>query len=106
MPLSALDRLFRHEAFPGVLMMLAALAALVVANTTLYPWYDEALSGVLAITLNGTGLQKPLILWINDGLMAVFFFLIGLELKREMLEGRLRRPSDVTLPGLAALEPT
>jgi len=57
----------------------------------------------LAVTLNGEGLNKPLILWINDGLMAVFFFLIGLELKREMLEGKLKNPRDVVLPGMAAV---
>ena len=56
-----------------------------------------------AVTLNGTGLEKPLILWINDGLMAVFFFLIGLELKREVLEGKLKNPADVVLPGPAAV---
>ncbi len=51
----------------------------------------------------GTGLTKPLILWINDGLMAVFIFLIGLELQRELREGKLRCPSDILLPGMAAL---
>jgi NhaA family Na+:H+ antiporter len=57
----------------------------------------------LRVTLNGEGLEKPLILWINDGLMAVFFFLIGLELKREMVEGKLKNPADVALPGMAAV---
>ena len=49
------------------------------------------------------GIWVMLILWINDGLMAVFFFLIGLELKREMLEGKLKNPADVLLPGMAAV---
>ena len=100
---SALARLFRHEAAGGVLLMLAAVAALVVANSSLLPLYDGALESVLSITLNGAGLSKPLFLWINDGLMAVFFFLIGLELKREVLEGKLKNPRDVVLPGVAAL---
>jgi Na+:H+ antiporter, NhaA family len=57
----------------------------------------------LAVTINGEGISKPLILWINDGLMAIFFFLIGLELKREVLEGKLKNPRDVILPGIAAV---
>lgn len=100
---TALDRFFKHDAFGGILLMASALAALLVANSALAPLYDSFLGSYLAITINGEGLQKPLILWINDGLMAVFFFLIGLELKREMLEGKLKNPSDVVLPGMAAV---
>ena len=83
--------------------MLATALALAVANSPLQVWYLTALDAPLSITLGGTGLTKPLILWINDGLMAVFFFLIGLELKREGVEGKLRNPSDIVLPGIAAL---
>jgi NhaA family Na+:H+ antiporter len=83
--------------------MLSALAALLVANSALAPLYDSFLTAKLSITLNGEGLQKPLILWINDGLMAIFFFLIGLELKREILEGKLKNPRDIMLPGVAAI---
>ena len=85
------------------MLMLATAAALATANSALLPAYLTALDANLAITLDGTGLTKPLILWINDGLMAVFFFLIGLELKREVLEGKLKRLSDIVLPGVAAL---
>jgi Na+:H+ antiporter, NhaA family len=98
-----LSRLLGHEAAGGVVLMLATLAALLVANSPLRAAYLSGLDLPLSITLGGTGLTKPLILWINDGLMAVFFFLIGLELKREVLEGKLSRPSDVVLPGVAAL---
>lgn len=100
---ASLDRFFRHDAFGGILLMVSAVAALMVANSSLAGVYDRVLSSYLAVTLNGEGLQKPLILWINDGLMAVFFFLIGLELKREILEGKLKNPSDVALPGMAAV---
>lgn len=99
----AIDRFFNHEASGGILLMLAAAAAMVVANTALAPAYDAFLGAKLSVTLNGEGLAKPLILWINDGLMAIFFFLIGLELKREMLEGKLKNPRDVILPGMAAV---
>lgn len=101
--ISALERLFRHEAAGGVLLMLAAVLALITANSGLAPAYQAALDSKLAVTLNGEGLAKPLILWINDGLMAVFFLLVGLELKREMMEGKLKNPRDVVLPGVAAL---
>ncbi|MGA1179474.1 MAG: Na+/H+ antiporter NhaA [Marivivens sp.] len=101
--LAAIDRFFKHDAFGGILLMASALAALMVANSSLQPFYDAFLGAKLSITLNGDGLAKPLILWINDGLMAVFFFLIGLELKREMLEGKLKNPRDVVLPGMAAV---
>lgn len=100
---ASLDRFFRHDAFGGILLMISALAALLVANSSLSGLYDSVLSSYFAVTLNGEGLQKPLILWINDGLMAIFFFLIGLELKREMLEGKLKNPRDVILPGMAAV---
>lgn len=102
MLLRAIDNFFRHDAAGGILLMLSALAALLVANSPFQTGYQEVLSARFAITLNGEGLEKPLILWINDGLMAVFFFLIGLELKREILEGKLKNPSDVILPGMAA----
>jgi len=100
---SALDRFFRHDAFGGILLMVSALAALMVANSSLSGIYDAVLGSYFAVTINGSGLEKPLILWINDGLMAIFFFLIGLELKRELLEGKLKNPSDVILPGAAAI---
>ncbi len=98
-----LNRFFNHDAAGGVLLMLSALLALVVANSGLSGAYQDWLAKPFSVLLDGEGLSKPLILWINDGLMAVFFFLIGLELKREMMEGKLRHPADVMLPGMAAL---
>lgn len=103
MLIRALDRFFSHEASGGVLLMASAVLALIVANSSLAGLYEGALGSYLAVTLNGEGLEKPLILWINDGLMAIFFFLIGLELKRELLEGKLKNPADVLLPGMAAV---
>jgi NhaA family Na+:H+ antiporter len=97
------SRLFKHEAFAGVLMMVAAVLALIFANSGLSGTYYGFLNTKISLLINDTGLSKPLLLWINDGLMAIFFFLIGLELKREMVEGRLKNPRDVMLPGVAAL---
>ena len=101
--LHTLDKFIRHEAFGGILLLASALAALLVANSAFQPAYDGFLNTKFAITFDGEGLTKPLILWINDGLMAVFFFLIGLELKAELLEGKLKNPRDVVLPGMAAI---
>ncbi len=103
MLIRALDRFFRHEAAGGILLMASAIAAMIVANSGLSGGYNSALSSIFSITINGEGLSKPLILWINDGLMAVFFFLIGMELKREILEGKLKNPRNVILPGMAAV---
>ena len=103
MLLRAFDTFFRSDSAGGILLILSALAAMFAANSALAPLYDGALGAYLSITIDGTGLEKPLILWINDGLMAVFFFLIGLELKRELLEGKLKNPRDVLLPGAAAV---
>lgn len=96
-------RLVQHEAFAGVLMMLAATAALILANSGLAGSYHAVLDTKFTVAFGEAGLSKALILWINDGLMVVFFFLIGLELKREMVEGRLKNPADVILPGVAAM---
>ncbi|MGB3146608.1 MAG: Na+/H+ antiporter NhaA [Paracoccaceae bacterium] len=101
--MKTLTRLLHHDAAGGVLLMLVTLAALLVANSSLSNTYHEVLALKFSILLDGEGLSKPLILWINDGLMAIFFFLVGLELKREMREGKLKRPADLMLPGLAAL---
>ena len=101
--IATLQRLIRHEAFGGILLLTAAIAAMIVANTDLNAWYQNTLGSYVAVTYDGAGIKKPLILWINDGLMAVFFFLIGLELKRELLEGKLKNPRDVVLPGMAAV---
>ncbi len=99
----AFDKFFSSDSAGGILLILSAVAAMIAANSVLAPYYDGALNAYLSITINGSGLEKPLILWINDGLMAIFFFLIGLELKRELLEGKLKNPRDVLLPGAAAV---
>ncbi|MAS42612.1 MAG: Na+/H+ antiporter NhaA [Rhodobacteraceae bacterium] len=103
MIIRAIDRLFRHEASGGILLMLSTVAALVVYNSGFADAYEAFLHIPVAVTVDGQGVAKDMLHWINDGLMAVFFFLVGLELKREMLEGKLKNPSDVILPGLAAV---
>ncbi|SOC10511.1 Na+/H+ antiporter NhaA [Rhodobacter maris] len=101
--LKRIEKLFQHEAAAGVVLMIATAMALALANSSYADLYTQALHLKFTVSLGETGLSKPLILWINDGLMAVFFLLVGLELKYEIREGALRNPANVALPGVAAL---
>jgi NhaA family Na+:H+ antiporter len=103
MPVRALREFLRLEASGGLILMGAAGAALVLSNSPLAGYYEAFRALPLSITLGDTGLSKPLLLWINDGLMAVFFLLVGLEVKREILEGQLSSRSQIALPAIAAI---
>ncbi len=83
--------------------MFAAVAAMVLANSTFAPWYDMLLDVPVQISIGSFEIAKPLLLWINDGLMALFSFLVGLELKREFIEGDLSQPGQITLPAVGAI---
>jgi NhaA family Na+:H+ antiporter len=102
-PLSALRAFLHHEASGGYVLMAAAALALVVANSPLAGAYFSALKAEFGVVVGGFHLRESALHWINDGLMAVFFLLVGLEIKREVLDGQLSKPSRVILPGLAAL---
>jgi len=91
------------ERASGVLTVAAMLAALAMVNSPLAPLYQLIHHTPLAVRLGALQIEKPLILWINDGLMVFFFLLVALEIKREVLEGHLASPARVALPGLAAL---
>jgi len=98
-----IHRLLHHDATPGILLVLAALLAMVAENSPAKPLYDALMGTPVAVQVGQLEIAKPLLLWVNDGLMAIFFFVIGLELKREILEGELRDPRNVILPGIAAI---
>jgi len=101
-PLAAIREFLALEAAGGILLAGAALAAMACANSPLERWYAAFLDTPVEVRAGAFEIAKPLLLWINDGLMAVFFFLVGLELKREAQEGELSRPSQVALPAVAA----
>ena len=98
-----LREFLRHEAAGGFLLLGAAALALIAANSPLRPLYEGLLELRVGLRVGAFLLEKPLHLWINDGLMALFFFLVGLELKREWLKGQLRNRRRAVLPAAAAV---
>ena len=98
-----INAILSNDAAPGVALIGAAILALIVVNTGLADAYDELLATTGIWQFGTFAINKPLLLWINDGLMAVFFFFVGLEIKREVLEGRLSSPRRAALPIVAAL---
>ncbi|WP_305856256.1 Na+/H+ antiporter NhaA [Balneatrix alpica] len=95
---------FLHlESAGGILLVIAAILAMVLVNSPFDFIYNALLEIPVEIRIGAIEVAKPLLLWINDGLMAIFFLLIGLEVKREVLEGQLSELSQVVLPGVAAL---
>ncbi|MDJ0612529.1 MAG: Na+/H+ antiporter NhaA [Rhizobiaceae bacterium] len=91
------------ETSAGIILMFAAALALFANNSFLSGYYDQFLNTPVKIQIGALILAKPLLLWINDGLMAIFFFLVGLEVKREILQGELSSLSKASLPLIAAI---
>ncbi|MAK62775.1 MAG: Na+/H+ antiporter NhaA [Ponticaulis sp.] len=87
----------------GLLLIATTVLAVLANNSFLAPAYGAFLSTPVAVTIGALSIDKPLVLWINDGLMAVFFFLIGLEIKREVLQGQLSSLEKMSLPFIAAI---
>jgi NhaA family Na+:H+ antiporter len=98
-----LKEFLRRDSASGILLVIAATLAMLVGNSPLRDYYDGLLNTPVEIRVGALLLAKPLLLWINDGLMAVFFMVVGLEVKREFLEGELSRPDQIVLPGLGAI---
>jgi len=101
--LTAVRDFMKLESAGGILLLAAAVIAMLVANSPLVALYESLLGTTVAIQVGALSINKPLLLWTNDGLMAVFFFLIGLEIKREVMEGELSSVSQIILPGMGAL---
>ncbi|MEL0651572.1 Na+/H+ antiporter NhaA [Algibacter sp. TI.3.09] len=101
--LTPFQKFVKIESFSGILLMFATLLALVWANSPYGDSYRELWQYDLGIITETFEFKKPLILWINDGLMAIFFLLIGLEIKRELLIGELNTPKKIAFPLVGAL---
>lgn len=100
---SLIQRFFQLEAASGLLLIAAAVLALLISNSPFAHFYSSLLDVPVAVQVGALNIAKPLLLWINDGLMAIFFLLVGLELKREVVYGQLATPSQIILPGAAAI---
>ena len=98
-----IDEFIKKESSAGITLVFVTILALLIKNSPLSPLYEELLQTPVEIRFGALDIDKPLLLWINDGLMAVFFLLIGLEVKREFLEGHLSSLTQVALPGFAAI---
>jgi NhaA family Na+:H+ antiporter len=101
--LRAFQEFTQLEAAGGIALLGATVAALAWANS---PWahlYESLWRTPVVVGIGAFGIAKPLVLWVNDGLMAVFFFVVGLEIKRELLVGELAAPRKAALPAIAAL---
>ncbi len=98
-----IDEFIKRESTAGLLLIIVTVFALILQNSPLSGWYEGFLHTPVEIRFGALQIAKPLLLWVNDGLMAIFFFLIGLEVKREVLEGHLSSIRQAALPGIAAL---
>src|SRR5690242_15890332 len=103
MPVRIIRDFMRLEAASGILLFLTAVLALILSNTALAPFYHDILNTTFTIKLGNFSFAEPFLFVVNDGLMSVFFLLVGLELKREFLEGELSGIGKIALPAVAAL---
>ncbi len=102
MPNDMIRNFFKLESSAGIILCLTAVLAIILENSIFQSAYGSFLTLHLSISVGEFSLDKPLLLWVNDGLMAIFFLLVGLEIKREVLEGQLSNRSQIILPAIAA----
>lgn len=102
-PMDAVREFLKLESASGILLVVAGALAIVAANTPMADWYEQLLATHFSVRFGELALDKPLVVWVNDLLMAIFFLLVGLEIKREVREGVLASPRRAALPLIAAL---
>ena len=100
---TSFEKFIKHESSAGLLLVFSAFLAVLMANSPANELYELLLDTPLAIQIGTFKLVKPFLLFVNDGMMAIFFILIGLELKREFLEGELSNTQTIILPAIGAL---
>ncbi|MCL7725096.1 Na+/H+ antiporter NhaA [Actinobacillus pleuropneumoniae] len=101
--LKQIQKFLKLEAASGILLLVSALLAMIFANTDLNQLYFSFLQTEVAIKFGAFSIDKPLLMWVNDGFMAVFFILVGMEVKRELFEGSLSSYQKAIFPAVAAL---
>lgn len=101
--ITAIQKFMKKDTSGGIVLMIAAVLAMIANNTVLAPLYSGFLNAPVTLQLGDLVIAKTAVLWINDGLMAIFFFLVGLEIKREVMEGELSSFDKASLPVLAAI---
>jgi Na+:H+ antiporter, NhaA family len=101
--MSPIRRFIKKSSLSSFLLFFSAAMALVLANSPAHGYLQWFLNQTLGFSVSAFSVEKPLLLWINDGLMSIFFFVIGLELKREIIAGELSVPKNVLLPIVAAI---
>ena len=97
------ERFIKHESSAGILLVGASILAIILANTPANKFYALLIDIPLAVQVGTFEIAKPLLLWVNDGLMAIFFLVVGLELKREFIEGELSSFKKIILPAIGAI---
>ncbi len=100
--ISAIEDFIKQETSGGVILLVVSGLALAIANSPLLGVYEGFLNQPISVVLGPLGIEKSVLLFVNDGLMAIFFFLVGLEIKREIVEGELSTRQQAVLPGVAA----
>jgi NhaA family Na+:H+ antiporter len=103
MPIAMFREFFKLEAAGGIILVIASVTAIIIANSPFNQYYTDLMHIDIIVKIHNFQLNKDLLHWINDGLMAVFFLLVGLEIKREVLEGQLSSRQQFSLPAIAAL---
>ena len=98
-----IEDFIKKDSFQGIMLIFATIAALILQNSPLTTYYTGFLNTPVEIRIGALQIAKPLLLWVNDGLMAIFFLVVGLEIKREVMEGHLSSISQAMLPGIAAI---
>lgn len=98
-----LHRFMNNASASGIVLFCATILALIISNSILAPLFEQIWQTRVGITFGGFSIYKPLIMWINDGLMSIFFFVVGLELKRELVAGELSNPRNAMIPVIAGI---
>lgn len=103
MPLKYIREFIQLESSAGIVLFLTALLAIIVDNTAFAHYYDTFFHATVSLTISTVIIAKPMLFWVNEGFMSLFFLLVGMEIKREMLEGELNSIKKAALPAIAAV---